>query len=262
MKKTIIFFLFIFTLLVFFVFRSSPSDPEPVINPLPPAQASPPPVIDTMTPVKYGDQLFHFSWVKIDQPQNLNLYSNLPNQSSTQELISQKNCSVLINGGFYSQDDQLIGWLVNQGQLLSQPVKSRLLNGYFSFINNQVAIQAIRPQGEVTLGLQSGPLLVFDNKPLTLKIKDDEPRRRLIAAQTLEGDLIFFVIVGSNSLFTGPLLADTPTVLKAIARQIGENLTAALNLDGGSASVFYTPEIYLEEFSWIGSYFCLSSSVN
>jgi exopolysaccharide biosynthesis protein len=257
MKKTTIFLLPILGLLAFFVFRSSSSPPVPVITPLPPPQASPPPIINTMATVEYADQLFHFSWVKIDQPQNLDIYPNFQAKSSTQELINQQNCSILVNGGFYGQDDHPIGWLVSQGNLVSQPVKSRLLNGYLSLINDQVSISAIRPQTAVTLGLQSGPLLVFDQKPLILKIKDDQARRRLIAAQTNNHQLIFLVIVGSDSLFTGPLLADTPAVVTAIGGKIGESLTAALNLDGGSASVFYTPGIYLEEFSWIGSYFCL-----
>jgi len=257
MKKTIIFFLPILFLLAFFVFQSQPSDPVPVITPLPPTQASPPPAIDTMATVEYGDQLFHFSWVKIDNLQNLHLYPNFQTKSSTQDLINQKNCSILVNGGFYGQDDQPIGWLVSQGNLISQPVKSKLLNGYLSLINDQIAIEAIRPKAEVTLGLQSGPLLIYDHYPLTLKIKDDEPRRRVIAAINEADELIFVVIAGQDSLFTGPLLADSPTVLKAIAGQIGESLTAAINLDGGSASAFYIPDIYLEEFSWIGSYFCL-----
>jgi len=257
MKKTIIFLLPILSLLAFFVFRSQPSETLPAIIPLPSSPSSPAPVIDTLDKITYQDQVFHFAWVKLDDLTNLHLYPNFQAQSSTQELINQKNCSILINGGFYGQDDQPIGWLVSQGQLISQPVKSRLLNGYLSLINGQATISPVRPQTPVTLGLQSGPLLVFDQKPLILKIKDDQSRRRLIAGQTNNNELIFLAIVGPDSLFTGPLLADTPAAVMAIAEKIGETLTTAFNLDGGSASAFYTSDIYLEEFSWIASYFCL-----
>ena len=216
-----------------------------------------------MEEITNDGQIFHFAWVKIENLVDLDLYPNFESQLSSQDLIDQDNCNILVNGGFYGQDNLPIGWFISQNQLISQPVKSTLFNGYLSLpaqaglTDNQLSIDAIRPGHQVKFGLQSGPLLVFDYQQLLLKIKDDEPRRRLIAAQTGDNNLIFLVIVGQESLFTGPLLAQTPAIVMTIAEKIGENFIAALNLDGGSASAFYTPDIHIEEFTWIGSYFCL-----
>ena len=256
MKKLILTVFLVATgLFAIFLFRSQSSEPSPQIIPLPPPQASPSLLIDTMDQITFQDQVYHYAWVKIDNPDNLRLYPNFTAQSSSQELINQNHCSVLVNGGFYGQDDQPIGWLISDSQLVSSSVKSRLLNGYFSLDDGRATISAVRSQTAVSLGLQSGPLLIFNSKPLLLNIKDDEPRRRIIIATTTN-ELIFFAIVGQDSLFTGPLLTDTPALISAITETIGKKLTAALNLDGGSASVFYTPNIHIKEFTWFASYFC------
>ncbi len=219
--------------------------------------ASPDPILATMEEITYNDKLFHFSWTKIQDLSRLSLFPNFQDKLSTQELIEKFKCKVLVNGGFYDQQGDPIGWLISQRRTISQPVKSDLLNGYLSLKNNQIFIDSTRPTSWVDFGLQTGPLLIANNAPLILKIKDDESKRRIVAAKTNDNQLIFLAIVGQDSLFSGPMLADTPAITAAIANQINANFTSAINLDGGSASAFYTEDIYIKEFSFIGSYFCL-----
>ena len=217
----------------------------------------PDPIIATMEEITYNDQVFHFSWTKIQDLSRLSLFSNLQDKLSTQELIEKFKCKVLVNGGFYDQQGDHIGWLISQRRTVSKPVKSDLFNGYLSLKNNQIFIDELRPTSWVDFGLQTGPLLIANNAPLILKIKDDESKRRIVAAKTKDNQLIFLAVVGQDSLFSGPMLADTPAIVIKIAQKINQEFISAINLDGGSASAFYTSDIYIKEFSFIASYFCL-----
>jgi len=256
MKKILLIFIgivfFVLILLAFSQYKQ-----KTILKTMSLPSASPDPIITTMEEVTYNDQLFHFSWTKIPDLSHLSLYPNFQDKLSTQELIEKFKCKVLVNGGFYDQESSPIGWLISQRRTISQPVKSDLLNGYLSLKNNQIFIDELRPTHWVDFGLQTGPLLIFDSKPLVLKIKDDESKRRIVAAKTNDNQLIFLAIVGQDSLFSGPMLADTPAITAKIAGKINASFISAVNLDGGSASAFYTQDIHIKEFSFIASYFCL-----
>lgn len=254
MKKIIL--LGIISLTVFLYLKKDKTVSTFPITPLPSIQPSASQsVINSMEKIEHNGQIYYFSYKKINNLNNLHLYSNFDKKSSSQDLIKENQCLSLFNAGFYSQDDQPLGWFVSDYQEISPFVKSSLFNGFISF-TNKLSITAVHPKTTSRFGLQSGPLLIFNNKPLILKIINDEPRRRLIAIQTPNHELIFLVLIGADSLFSGPLLADTPIIVSAISKQIKQDFTAALNLDGGSASTFYTTNLHLEEFSYIGSYFC------
>jgi hypothetical protein len=42
----------------------------------------------------------------------------------------------------------------------------------------------------------------------------------------------------------------------AISEKLGWSVTEAINLDGGTASAFYTDKVYLKELNPVGSAFC------
>jgi len=248
-----------FVILVLILYlRLDQSVPSPSVNPIPSAQpAASASVIESMDVITHQDQTYHYAYTVVDNLDKLHLYPNFKDQALSQDLVSQQNCRVLVNGGFYDQNNDPLGWFVSQNQEIKKLRKSNLFNGFLSLDNNnQLTIAPNKPTQPSRLGLQSGPLLVFDSKPLLLKIKADESRRRLVAIQTKDDQLAFLVIIGDDSSFSGPLLADTPAVVLAIGQKMGESFTNALNLDGGSASTFYTSELHLKEFSYIGSYFC------
>jgi len=258
MKKILLIFIgIVFFVLAILVFSQYQQKTALETMSLPSSQVSPEPEIEKMQEIIFNNKVFHFSWTKIPDLSRLNLFSNLQDKLSTQELIDKYKCNVLVNGGFYDQEGSHIGWLISQRRTVSQPVKSDLFNGYLSLKNSQIFIDSTRPTSWVDFGLQTGPLLISNNAPLILKIKEDESKRRLVAVKTKDNQLIFLVIVGQDSLFSGPLLTNTPALVAQIANQINEDFTTAVNLDGGSASAFYADDIYIKEFSFIGSYFCL-----
>ena len=255
MKK--LFFLGLIILILIIVTTQNQAIPSPPINPLPSiSPTASPSLLNQLATITFKDQLYHYAFTIIDDFNNLYLYPNFKDQASSQDLVQQHSCQVLVNAGFYTPDNQPLGWLVSQNQELSSVISSQLFNGFLS-ISQTLDVSSTPPSSLPRLGLQSGPLLIQNQQPLLLKIKDDQSRRRLIALQTTNNRLIFLAITGQDSLFTGPLLADTPSLLTAILSQINQPAQTAINLDGGSASTFYTPDFHLEEFSPIGSFFCV-----
>lgn len=213
---------------------------NPVASPLPPAAA-----------VLQEQGGFLYSQAGVADFSRLRLFSNLAEQKSAVELAAVKNCEFLVNAGFYDEQDRHLGWFQADGRELSPAQSNRLFDGFLSIDSGRAEI-GFSPREAADFGLQSGPVLVFDAKPLKLTIKDDQPRRRVVAALTRDQQLIFLVILSPQSDYSGPLLADTPRLVLAINRDI----VSAVNLDGGSASAFITPEVNLPEYQPLGGFFC------
>lgn len=223
--------------------------PDPVSQP----RVSPSPVTE-LESVAYRDKIYRFAHFIVDDPTRLNLIVNTDFEA-TRALIDRYQCRYLVNGGFYDENNQPLGWLVSQGQELSAPIISRLLDGFLA-TNGQAFIDFTQSEDSVRSAVQSGPMLVFESALLNLNIANDELRRRVVALLTADQHLIFLSVVGQDSELSGPYLADLPDLVLAIADQLGLSARAAINLDGGTASAFYTDKVYLKELNPVGSIFC------
>lgn len=211
----------------------------PVASPLP----SPSPVLQA-----FGQ--YRYALLEVEETGKLKLFSNLVKKQEAQLLKEVNNCQALVNAGFYDEKDQHLGWFVSEGKEISPAQTNRLFNGFLTVSDDGAIIDFEPRPGSV--GLQSGPVLVYDGKPLKLTIKDDQPRRRVVAALTRDQQLIFLVILANQSDYAGPLLSETPKLLLALNPEI----VAAINLDGGSASAFLTAAVSLRESRPIGGFFC------
>jgi hypothetical protein len=60
-----------------------------------------------------------------------------------------------------------------------------------------------------------------------------------------------------SSSFRGPKLADLPSFVSKLEKDVQVPLADAINLDGGSASTFKNGETYLTELSPVGSLLCI-----
>lgn len=237
--------------------------PDPAENISPPSSSST--VFPTLTPVK-SDQIIDFeqdgliyrvAWVKTADFKNLSLYPNFKEKLSAQELFSQKKCQSLVSGGFYTKEGEPIGLFVSEGEVLKKRIESRLFDGVFFLENDKARITLQTPDGIPRLALQSGPVLLLGGRQVGLKIRDDKLARRVVLALSQEDNAYFFIIFNPDSVLEGPLLADLPQVVEDIGEKADFNFKDAINLDGGSASAFYSDFLTLSEFSSIGSYFCL-----
>ncbi|MEA3355383.1 MAG: phosphodiester glycosidase family protein [Patescibacteria group bacterium] len=251
MKKILFSLFVIISLILIFNHKNNKK-----VTPLPQEEIKEMSLMEKLDTINYNNKTYPFAFFKVDHPEDLKLFSNFSQIKSSEDIIKEKQSSFLINGGFYDKSNQPLGWFVADNQEISKKIISNLLNGFIQKKDNQIFINST-PLLNVQFGLQSGPILIKNSQPLILKIKNDEFRRRTIATLNQNHQLIFITIISTESEFNGPLLANTPNVLQKISQKINQKFVSAINLDGGSASVFYTPDTYIKEFSPIGSFFCL-----
>jgi len=212
-----------------------------------------------MKKISFAGQDFLFLSQKIDSPGQLQLWPNFDGKASSADLFKNYRCRFLINGGFYDQQNQPLGWFLSQEKLRHPQIKSALLNGFF-FQNQQkeIGLEDVLPVNEVVWGLQTGPILIFKGKPLKLQMAKDERARRMVVALGQSEELLFLAVTGPDSLASGPLLADLPFIAEKIGQALRVDFKTAINLDGGTASAFLNSEKTIKEYNSIGSFFCLN----
>ena len=110
------------------------------------------------------------------------------------------DCQILTSAGFYDTENQHLGWFQVEGEEISPRQNNRLFDGFLSLVSGRVEL-GFQSRPEAAYGLQSGPMLVYDGKPLQLAIKDDQPRRRVVAAVTKTNALIFLVILSPGRCY-------------------------------------------------------------
>lgn len=261
MKKLIVLLIVIIVAITgFFYWKKSifkPETPSNVLSETDTSTPSPSPSVWPQSIIINIDNIpIRVSWTII-YPKNVELYSNLKEQKLSEEIKVNKSCKTLVSGGFYSKENKHLGLFISNFEEISEQIQSATLNG-FMWINadNKIMIATDSPGAIPRLGLQSGPLLISDGKPLILAISNDEPERRIVAGITTDNMLIFMVFYREKSDFEGPLLGELPEVIQLFEKQTNIKIINAINLDGGGHSVFISNFDLLRESAIIGSYFC------
>lgn len=227
--------------------KQTPS-PTPTVSyaPTPPAES---------TDVYLNGISYRTMWLTIDDLSQLTLIPNFTEKRTARSLIDNKECQEVVNGGFYTKDNQPTGLFISDFKTLRNTIPNSLLNGYIVIDqNNTASIQTSPPEVSVRLALQAGPILIHDGKVVTLVIRDDEFARRVVTGITKKGKIIFLVLYDPENTWMGPKLADTPGVLSGLIERF--QLEDAVNLDGGSASAFIRSDVSLQELTSVGSFFC------
>ncbi len=228
---------------------------------LSPTPASPIPEIkevseNNLTPISFQNETFYFGVAEVNDLSKLRLLPNLNAKLTGENVLVENNCRILVNGGFYGKNNRPLGWMMVDENELNKPISSRLFNGFLGIDGTATISSSLI--SEARIGLQSGPILLANFSPIKLSLIQDEPARRVVAAIDNE-EKFYFLVFKSESDYAGPYLRDLPQLVVAAGNVLGKNFVSAINLDGGSASVFYTPEIKLKELSLVGSFFCLTS---
>lgn len=204
----------------------------------------------------YHDIVYDYAFFIAGSPAKLKLIPNFTDPIRGTAIAKAHQCVSAINGGFYSTTNAPLGAFVSEEYTQPKPLTSNLFNGFFSFTNTKATITN-KFDSSYTSILQSGPLLFLLGHPLPLAIQNDEHARRSIVAITDDDRILFITFYIHDSIYNGPLLADLPVILNQFATIQKISITAALNLDGGSATFFKSPDIELPELTSIGSMFCL-----
>lgn len=209
--------------------------------------------------VTEGEKTFWATWIKVTSIDKLFLYPNFTEKDSARNLIEKNKCKNLVNGSYYTKDDKPLGLFISEGSLVREKVTNALIPGifYVSSDNKEADIAYDLTGKNVRFALQTGPILIEAGKVKNLLIKDDDFARRMVVALTRDQEIVFITVYDSDQLFSGPKLTDLPDILRQFSEKSGISLSKAANLDGGSASAFYTGTFFLEELSYIGSYFCI-----
>ncbi len=215
------------------------------------------PTEDNKQSVEINGKEYMFQWIQITRPENLFLYPNFKEKYTLEEGVEKYGCNNLTSGGFYTESSSPIGLFISEAKELSDKEDSELFNGYFILTKKNEAIISRNYSGEsVRIGLQAGPLLIQNGFVQKLTLVNDKMARRIVVALTKEGEIYFITLYDKESVFIGPLLADLPELVSNIQNEIDVEFISALNLDGGSASAFYTQNTQLLELTPIGSFFC------
>ncbi len=199
--------------------------------------------------IKLGEYTFATFWQKIDAA-TLKLIPNFDEKRTASEIIEREQCSYGASGGFYTTDNKPTGLFISDGTNFSSSVTNATFNGFFIKNQNTISIQLSPPNSPLDFALQSGPYMTPKTK---LGIRNDSLARRVLVARTQNNTWYFLAITEKDNSFNGPLLAAVPDILGKLPLGISE----ALNLDGGSASAFYSARgARLGELTPIGSFFC------
>ena len=200
--------------------------------------------------VSWNDITYAYEYFEVNDISKLTLIANFTQKKTSELLIKENTCQFAINGGYYDTNYKPLGLFMSP-VLKTSAIESSLINGYVT-ITNMPSISFEQPNNP-TLALQTGPMLMADGNRLKLAIKNDEHTRRMIAAISSKGTLMFITIFVPETKVQGPQLGDLPDILKLTTLDI----VSAINLDGGNASMFKNRDIYIQEISSVGSLFCL-----
>jgi len=225
------------------------------IFPLPtPSTPSSPLVIPK---IEFNGKNYAYIYFTVSTSERIMLIPNFSEKLTSQDLATRYGCIEGINGGFYDTNNTPLGGFMTNNNVFKNPVHNRLIDGFIWENKNGFSITVSEPPSDALFFLQTGPLLRIDGGVTTISIGNDEYRRRSIAGITKNNSLVFFMIYNPESVYEGPLLSDVPSIMESIDQKESLNLDAAVNLDGGSASAFISKNKTLQEFSPIGSFFCV-----
>ncbi len=196
------------------------------------------------------------AWILVRDPKKILLFSNLEDKLTSTEARQKHGCLYLISGGFYSKENKHIGQFIANGSTLSESVNSALFNGFLSIPEAGRPTISFTPEPSPRIGLQTGPVLIYNRQLQKLSDSNDNARR-IVAAITRERHVVFFVLFNKDSAYAGPTLEEIPEMLQTVQQNTSLSFTDAINLDGGTASAFISDTVTLSEVSRIGSYFCI-----
>ncbi|HUD19061.1 MAG TPA: phosphodiester glycosidase family protein [Patescibacteria group bacterium] len=252
------FFIVLFIVVIGYVWFLNHQSPATPTHSNPPTSITPTatgiaPIAHT---VSYGDESYAYELIRAN-PKHVSLIPNYTKKLEFMAMITAAGCKAAISGGFYDTDFQPLGLIVIDGNIQNNAITSGLLDGFFTIDSTGKAeITALKPE-TAALALQSGPVIMANGNPIDLSIHNDEHARRMVVAVAPDQTLVFITVFTSDSVFDGPLLANLPQIIASIAANESVPTLDAINLDGGTASAFFSPNRALSEIRPVGSVFCI-----
>ena len=162
------------------------------------------------------------------------------NYGSHGKAFESANCLAGINGGFFTKENAPLGLVIQNGkQLHVLETGSFTVSGVLYDTGTQIALKrskSFKPDKKQTIkeAIQGGPFLVEQGKKIRGLDKEKEASRTFVAT---DGKGKWCIGVSS------PLSLDAIASWLSTSNALGEfQVKDALNLDGGSSSLFWTKE--------------------
>ena len=225
-----------------------------------PATVSPTPAPDPPKSVEIDAGKFEYRYFTVSGDEGLGLVYNYANKIAAEDLIKAYGCTKAINGGFYDFDSSPLGLVISDFRQLADNRPNKLFDGYLYVTREGRAGIAEKPvYANVKDEVQTGPVLVVNGreKAMTSTLR---PARRMVAVEQANGQMVFMTVFVANSRLDGPALSDLAKAVLEIGEGEGWSIDRAINLDGGSASVFFDGHDLIGELQPVGSLWCVKKS--
>lgn len=195
----------------------------------------------------------YYYYYKIDSQDQFIVIPNFSSPKDSADLIKENNCKYAINGGLYQENKKPLGLFINDNKLFNKKITSNIFNGFLYLDSNNILDFSQKTDIVSKFIMQTGPYFNLNSTQIDY---NDKTARRHVIAKDSSSNLYIFSIFTPDSLISGPTLNQIPEFfLKDEIKNIAD-FTDALTLDGGSASVFYSPAHSLHESTFIGSLLC------
>jgi len=151
------------------------------------------------------------------------------------------------------ENNQPLGQFYLNGTTLNHKSQSATFNGFLS-----QNIQGVLDIGKSSIEnskfiMQSGPFFNLNSIPIDY---NEKTARRHVIAKDSANNFYIFSIFTPESFSSGPSLSEIPQFFQKPEIKKIANFTDVLTLDGGSASVFFSPNDSIHESTFIGSLLC------
>ncbi len=256
MRPKILVFLSIITVLVFAVLLTLPRPEKRVLGTESQSIVTTKPVINKVS-IKIDTKEYVVAWKFVDNLEKLELLPNFSQKQPALEVFEFEQCKVLTSAGFYTKDDKPTGLFTTDGKTTRKFSQNSLTNGVLSINYFGIPrITATTPEDPLRIAIQVGPVLIDNAEIRKLSLVNDSEDRRIVAGVTGENKLIFIAFYDPESVYLGPKLVDLPNAIGRFEEKTKIQIADAINLDGGTASTFYTSEVKLSEIQNVGAFFC------
>lgn len=202
----------------------------------------------TSTPLPSPYYYYH----QINPQDRFLVIPNFQNPQDSNDIIKNNSCKYAINGGLYQENNRPLGLFIHDNKIINKKISSHIFNG-FLFLNDNVLNIGQTNSLNSSFAMQTGPY--FDLSLPSPNYNEKTARRHVIAKDQVN-NLYIFSIFTPQSTISGPTLEQIPEFFQKPEIQKIANFTEVLTLDGGSASVFFSPTDSIHETSFIGSLLC------
>lgn len=228
------------------------------VTPLPTSES---PVLGTESNealnISHNGRSYRVFSLRVHNDQDVTLIPNFKELKTSSDIKAENMCESLVNAGFYTLESTPVGYFETNEKIIRNIKESTLFDGFIT--QNTLRTRRITrtlPRDPLIFGVQVGPFLWENGKPIKLTMRNDKYARRVVAVVTSSNELWFLALV-SESDFSGPLMVELPTLVRLWGEKTNVLVADAINLDGGSASAFKTSTVNLSEVSPIGAAFCI-----